>query len=70
MYYRADEKENGVMYKRVYVTVNDTYNTLTCFKIPGSADAPVSVQSILPNMTAYSVSTIVIYSVHVIGEPR
>ena len=58
MYYRADEDKYGNMYKIVYVTMNSTYNKLTCFKVPGIEDAPVVVQSILPNITAYNVSII------------
>ncbi len=55
IYYREDEQKYGNVYKTVYVTMNDTYNKPTCFKLPGSKDAPVTVQDILPNITQYQV---------------
>ena len=55
-YYIANPS-GGMMYKIVPETINSSYtNVITCFAIPGSKDAPVTVQQVLPDLSQYRVS--------------
>ena len=53
---RADMGDAGTMFKIVPYTTKTITNKLTCFKIPGDKDAKVMAQSVLPDVTQYSVS--------------
>ena len=55
---RPDIGSYGTMFKTVPETTNDFTNQMTCFKIPGFANAEVTAQGILPNLTNYMVPLI------------
>ena len=55
IYYRGDMGKYGTMYKIVPVTMNSTYNKMTCFKVPGYEEAPVTAVSVLPDISMYNV---------------
>ena len=52
---RADIGTYGTVFKTVPETTKTFANRMTCFKIPGAADAKVSAQGILPDLTDYNV---------------
>ncbi|XP_003387854.1 PREDICTED: digestive cysteine proteinase 1-like [Amphimedon queenslandica] len=51
--YRGDDGDYGTLYKTVPVTMNDTYNVMTCYALAGSSDQPVLPQTVLPDPTLY-----------------
>ena len=53
---RGDMGANGTMFKIVPETTQDYANRMTCFKIPGTSDGPVTAQGVLPDATQYKVS--------------
>lgn len=52
---RADMGSYGTVFKTVPETTQNFANRMTCFKVPGSKDAPVAAQGILPDLTLYDV---------------
>ena len=54
----ADQGDSGTMYEIVPETTKDYANVKTCFVVPGTADAPVTAQGVLPNTTLYQVGEI------------
>lgn len=57
---RPDYGDYGTMFKTVPETTQNFANRITCFKIPGSKDAKVTAQGVLPDLTNYKVRTYVI----------
>lgn len=56
MYYLTKTGQYGTMYKIVPETTNGShYNVMTCFAIPGMSSAPLTVQSVLPDISQYKV---------------
>ena len=47
--------DSNTMFKIVPETTQDFANRITCFNIPGSSDAPIAAQSLLPNASLYTV---------------
>lgn len=47
--------DSNTMFKIVPETTQDFANRITCFNIPGSSDAPITAQSLLPNASFYTV---------------
>ena len=56
--YRGDVGDYGTLYKTVPVTMNDTYNVMTCYALPGDKDQPVVPQTVLPDPTLYEVKAL------------
>lgn len=52
---RADIGSYGTVFKTVPETTQDFANRMTCFKVPGSQDAKVTAQGLLPDPTNYIV---------------
>ena len=52
----GNEGSHGTMYKIVPETTKDFMNQETCFKIPGQEGAKVLPQTILPDISQYTVS--------------
>ena len=46
--------DSNTMFKIVPETTQDFANRITCFNIPGSSDAPIAAQSLLPNASLYT----------------
>ena len=38
--------------------MNDTYNVMTCYALPGDKDQPVVPQTVLPDPTLYEVKAL------------
>ena len=53
---RPDMGDFGTMFKIVPYTTQKFVNKITCFKVPGSKDAKVTAQGVLPDVTLYNVS--------------
>ena len=53
---RPDMGDYGTMFKIVPYTTQKFTNKITCFKVPGSKDAKVTAQGVLPNISLYDVS--------------
>ena len=53
---RPDMGDYGTMFKIVPYTTQNFVNKITCFKVPGSKDAKVTAQGVLPNVSLYNVS--------------
>ena len=47
--------DGGTMFKIVPYTTQNFANKMTCFKIPGQAEAKVTAQSVLPDSSLYTV---------------
>lgn len=56
--YRGDVGDYGTLYKTVPVTMNDTYNVMTCYALAGDKDQPVVPQTVLPDPTLYEVKAL------------
>ena len=48
----------GVSYKVAPMTTETVMNEKACFEVAGSQDAPMAAQSVLPDLTGFSVSFI------------
>ena len=56
IYYLTKTGQYGTMYKMVPETTNSShYNVMTCFALPGMSSAPLAVQSVLPDISQYTV---------------
>lgn len=56
MIFRGGDGDYGTLYKTIPVTMNDTYNVMTCYALAGSSDQPVVPQTVLPDPTLYKVN--------------
>ena len=62
MYYLTKAGQYGTLYKIVPETTgSDHYNVMTCFAIHGMSSAPLSVQSVLPDLSQYTVRNSYMY---------
>jgi hypothetical protein len=52
---RADLGQYGMMLKVVPMTDENVVNQINCFRVDGTADSPVTTQSILPGTETVSV---------------
>lgn len=52
---RADIKPYGASYRICPETTETQLNVLTCFEVNGTKDAPVAVQTVLPDLTNFEV---------------
>ena len=52
---RADKKPFGVMYRLCPETTEEQMNILACFAQNGTEDAPVSTQTVLPDLSNFEV---------------
>ena len=53
---RGDQKPYGSNYRICPETTEKVKNKIACFKTDGTKEAPVSQQSVLPDMTSFTVS--------------
>ena len=52
---RADEKPYGVNYRICPETTETQMNVEACFAVNGTADGPVAIQTVLPDLTNFKV---------------
>lgn len=57
---RADQGQFGSTYEVVPMTAYTVRNQVSCFKVDGGSDAPVSIQGVLPDLTGFQVSLLAI----------
>lgn len=55
---RGDMGDYGTVFKTIPETTKEFANRITCFKVPGVKEAPVTAQGILPDLSMYTVSSL------------
>ena len=61
---RADEKPYGTNYRVCPETTETQMNVQACFAVNGTVDAPVTIQTVLPNLTNFKVFCCCIFTLH------
>ena len=52
---RGDQGQYGTSYKVAPMTTYTVKNKVSCFKVPGFAEAPVAYQPLLPDLSGFEV---------------
>lgn len=55
---RADVKPYGASYRICPETTETQLNVMSCFEVNGTKDAPVAIQTVLPDLTNFEVLNI------------